>query len=88
MASVSPARMFSAFLGLGATAYGGPGMMGQLQAEMVGRRRWVTGEDFREGVALCQAIPGATMVQMCAYVGYRLHGVPGALLAAIAFIQI
>jgi len=31
-------------------------------------------------------IPGATMMQMATYVGYRLRGMPGALTAAVAFI--
>jgi chromate transporter len=71
---------------MGATAYGGPAMMARFKAELVGRRRWVTEQDFLEGMALCQAIPGATMVQMSTYVGYRLRGTSGALAAALGFV--
>jgi chromate transporter len=79
-------RLFFTFLRLGATAYGGPAATAQLKDELVGRLRWVTEEDFAEGIALCQVIPGATMVQLCMYVSYRLRGPAGALLAAVAFI--
>jgi chromate transporter len=46
----------------------------------------VSEQDFAEGMALCQAVPGATMVQMSTYVGYRLRGAPGAAAAALGFI--
>ena len=61
-------------------------MMAHLRADLVDRRRWVAGEDFNEGMALCQVIPGATMVQMSTYVGYRLRGFRGALVAGSGFV--
>jgi chromate transporter len=78
--------LFLAFLRLGATAYGGPAMMAHLRADLVEQRRWIAAEEFTAGMALCQVIPGATMVQMSTYVGYRLHAVPGAVAAACGFI--
>ena len=78
-------RLFLAFLRLGATAYGGPAMMAHLRRECVERRQWLTEHEFKEGMALCQAIPGATMVQMATYVGYRMGRLRGALAAAAAF---
>ena len=78
--------LLAAFLRLGATAYGGPAMMAHLRQECVGRRHWLTEQDFKEGMALCQTIPGATMVQMSAYIGYRLHELPGATVAAVGFV--
>ena len=43
-------------------------------------------KEFMDGLALCQIVPGATVVQLATYVGYRLHKTLGAILAAIAFI--
>ena len=86
MSETGLGRLSLAFLRLGATAYGGPAMMAHLKAEMVGKRRWLSEPEFKEGMALCQVIPGATMVQMCTYAGYRLRGIPGALAAAFGFI--
>ena len=83
---ISLPDLFLGFLRLGATAYGGPAMMAHLRTDVVDRRRWIAAEEFVEGMALCQVIPGATMVQMSTYVGYRLLGVPGAMTAACGFI--
>jgi chromate transporter len=60
-------------------------MMAPLRAICVGDRQWLTEQEFKEGMALCQVIPGATMVQMAAYVGFRLRRLPGALVAAVGF---
>ncbi len=86
MSDLSLSRLFLAFLRIGATAYGGPAMMAYLKSDLVGKRRWLSEQEFKEGMALCQVIPGATMVQMCTYTGYRLRGIQGALVAAIGFV--
>ena len=78
--------LFKRFLKLGAVAYGGPAMMGQIKQMVVGEYKWVKESDFLQGMALCQLIPGATMVQMVTYIGYRLRGFWGALLSSIAFV--
>jgi chromate transporter len=61
-------------------------MMAYLRQQCVGRQRWLGEEEFKEGMALCHVVPGATMMQMATYVGYRLQGLPGALTAAVAFV--
>jgi chromate transporter len=71
-------QVFLAFLGLGATAFGGPAMVAHIRAMAVHKRRWLDEETFRNGVALCQTIPGATAMQTSAYVGLRVRGVRGA----------
>jgi len=86
MELISLGRLFGAFLRLGATAYGGPAMMAYLKGDLVGTRRWLSEQEFKEGMALCQVIPGATMVQMCTYTGYRLRGLQGGLAAALGFV--
>ena len=86
MPDLSLWKIFLAFLRLGATAYGGPAMMAYLKTDLVGKRRWLSDQEFKEGMALCQVIPGATMVQMCTYTGYRLRGIQGALVAALGFV--
>lgn len=78
--------LFIRFLKLGATAYGGPAMIGQIKETAVNRYGWVKEEEFMRGVALCQLIPGATMVQIVTYIGYRVRGIWGALIAAVAFV--
>ena len=47
---------------------------------------WIKEQEFMQGLALCQLIPGATMVQLTTYIGYRLRGIGGAFVCAIAFV--
>jgi chromate transporter len=86
MVDFSLGKLFLVFLRLGATAYGGPAMMAYLKSDLVGKRRLLSEQEFKEGMALCQVIPGATMVQMCTYTGYRLRNISGALVAATGFV--
>jgi chromate transporter len=75
-----------ACLVLGLTSYGGPAMVGYVWEVMVDRRGWLKPKDFAEGLALCQAIPGATLTQVVSYVGLFLRGPAGAAAAAACFI--
>ncbi len=47
--------------------------------------QWLDETDFKNGVALCQSIPGATAIQTAAYVGLRVRGISGALAAYAGF---
>jgi hypothetical protein len=68
-------RLFASFLRMGITAFGGPAMMAYLRKMAVGQKQWLDGESFQDGVALCQTIPGATVMQMAAYIGLKARGV-------------
>ncbi len=77
--------LFLAFLRLGTTAFGGPAMVVYIKDLAVRREAWLDEPVFNDGVALCQSIPGATAMQMAAYVGLRSRGIPGALLSYVGF---
>ena len=77
--------LFISFLRLGVTAFGGPAMVAYIHRMAVEQKKWLSDESFRAGVALCQVIPGATAMQMAAYVGLRAHGVTGAVVTYIGF---
>ena len=77
--------IFLAFFRLGLTAFGGPAMVTYIRKMAVGQKGWLDGPVFDEGVALCQAIPGATAMQVTAYVGLRIRGAAGALAAFVGF---
>jgi chromate transporter len=81
----TPGQLFLAFLRLGAVAFGGPTMVAYIRRLSVERRAWLTAEAFDDGVALCQAIPGATAMQAAAYVGLRARGVAGATMSFVGF---
>lgn len=78
------ADIFLRFLRLGMTAFGGPAMVPYIRAMAVGRG-WLDEDDFRLGMAVCQSVPGATAMQVSAFVGLRVRGVPGGLAAYVGF---
>jgi chromate transporter len=78
-------HLFTSFLRLGATAFGGPAMVAYIRSMAVEKKRWLDDQSARDGVALCQTIPGATAMQMSAYVGFRARGVAGAGASFIGF---
>ncbi|MFH0938061.1 MAG: chromate efflux transporter [Planctomycetota bacterium] len=82
---ISKLTLFVSFLKLGATAFGGPAMVAYMRELTVKKKSWLSEASFRDGVALCQTIPGATVMQMAAYVGWRAGGVASAILAYAAF---
>jgi chromate transport protein ChrA len=73
------------FLKVGATAYGGPAIMGVMQAEFQERRQWTSKPRFLEGMALANVLPGATATQLGIFLGYVRGGWWGGLLAGICF---
>jgi chromate transporter len=83
---ISKYLLFTRFLKLGATAYGGPAIAQQMKKTLVKEWGWLKEPEFMQGLALCQLIPGATFVQLSTYIGYRLRGIWGALTCAIAFV--
>jgi chromate transporter len=60
-------------------------MVAYIRRLSVERRGWLSPEEFEEGVALCQMIPGATAMQTAAYVGLRARGVAGAAASFVGF---
>ena len=84
---VSLARFCGYFLRLGTTGFGGPiALVGYMQRELVERRRWVSSEDYLEGLALAQLAPGPMAAQLAIYLGYLRAGILGASLVGLAFV--
>jgi chromate transporter len=78
-------KLFLTFLKLGFTAFGGPAMPVHIRKDIVDRRHWMDGHSFDAGLALCQVIPGAIIMQLSAYIGLKLQGIRGALICFFAF---
>lgn len=75
----------TSFLKIGATAYGGPAIMGVMQAEFQDKRQWISKPRFLEGLALVNVLPGATATQLGIFLGYERGGWWGGLLAGLCF---
>lgn len=80
------AEIFSAFLKLGLTSFGGPvAHLGYFRFEFVERRKWLSEESYADLVALCQFLPGPASSQVGMAIGLLRGGTLGALAAWIAF---
>ena len=71
--------LFLAFLQIGVSAFGGALPWGR--RVLVEDREWLEDKEFTEIVTVCQAVPGANMVNLAVFIGTRYHGLIGALLA-------
>jgi chromate transporter len=75
------------FLKLGTFGFGGPvALVGYMHRDLVVDKKWITEEDYKEGLALSQLAPGPLAAQLGIYLGYVHHGVIGATAAGIAFV--
>jgi chromate transporter len=75
------------FLTLGTVGFGGPvALVGFMHRDLVERRRWVTEETYRLGLALAQIMPGPLAAQLAIAVGYFERGLIGATLVGLAFV--
>jgi len=75
------------FLRLGALGFGGPiALAGYMQRDLVERRRWISKEDYVQGLALAQLAPGPLAAQLAMYLGWVKARVRGATLVSAAFI--
>ena len=76
----------AALFRLGATSYGGPAIMGIMQADLLDKRKWVSKERFLEGLAVANMVPGATATQLGIFFGYARGGWWGGLLGGLSFV--
>lgn len=79
--------LFTLFLRIGSTAFGGfMALIAVVENNVVERRKWLTHEEMLDGVSLATVLPGPIAVNTIAYVGHRLRGIPGALVCAIGVV--
>ena len=75
------------FLRLGLLGFGGPvALVGQMERELVTERGWLTKEQMREAIAVCQSMPGPLAIQVGIYISYLRGGFWGAWAGGWAFI--
>jgi len=79
-------EVVSGFLKIGAMSYGGPAIMGLMQAEFQEKRAWLSKERFLEGLAIVTLLPGAGATQLGIFLGHARAGWWGGLLAGLCFV--
>jgi chromate transporter len=75
------------FLKLGTIGFGGPvALVGYMHKDLVERREWISDEEYKQGLALAQLMPGPLAAQLAIYLGFVHHRILGATLVGIAFV--
>src|ERR1035441_5845922 len=80
---ISVGDIFTEFLVIGATSFGG-GVVAYLRSGLVAKRKWVGDKEFVELLAISQTLPGLNATNMAVLVGDKLRGVMGSIAAIIA----
>ena len=84
---MSRARIATTFLRVGALAYGGLGAtIALLERELVERKSVLTRGEIADALTHTKLLPGSTVVQVIAYIGWRLGGWLGSAVATACFI--
>ncbi|HEV7676561.1 MAG TPA: chromate efflux transporter [Candidatus Angelobacter sp.] len=75
------------FLKLGCIGFGGPiALVGYMQKDLVEDRKWISQEDYLNGLAFSQLAPGPLAAQLAMYLGFVRAGFMGATVVAVAFV--
>lgn len=79
--------LFGIFFRIGMFTFGGGfAMLPLIEREVVRNRNWLSAEEFIDMLAMAQSVPGPIAVNTSVFVGYKLRGVRGALVAALGVI--
>jgi chromate transporter len=77
-------ELFFGFLAIAATGFGG--VLPWAQIVLVDKRRWLTGEQFADDLALAQFLPGPNIMNLSILIGARFHGPLGAIVCALGLL--
>lgn len=80
-------EMTRVFGRIGLLSFGGPaGQVALMHKELVDDRQWISEDHFLRALNFCHLLPGPEAQQLAAYIGWRLHGVRGGLVAGLLFV--
>ncbi len=84
---VSFGEAFPFWLKLGLISFGAPaGQIALMQNELVEKRKWIDQDDFLHALNYCMILPGPEAQQLATYIGWRLHGIKGGIVAGAFFV--
>lgn len=84
---VSFRKSFRYWVKLGFINFGGPaGQIAMMHQELVDRKRWIPEHLFMRALNFCMLLPGPEAQQLATYIGWRMHGIWGGLVAGAFFV--
>jgi chromate transporter len=85
--AVGFSEAFRFWVKLGFINFGGPaGQIAIMHKELVERRRWVSESQFLRSLNFCMLLPGPEAQQLATYIGWRMHGTMGGIVAGSFFV--
>jgi chromate transporter len=86
-AAPSLAALFRLFFQIGCISFGGAaGQIAMMHRMLVDERRWISEKDYLDGLNFCTLLPGPEAQQLATYIGWRLHGLAGGVIAGVLFV--
>lgn len=85
----SPSRneAFMVWLRIGLLSFGGPAaQIALMHREIVDKKQWLSERQYLNALSFCMLLPGPEAMQLATYVGWRLHGTIGGLVAGLLFV--
>ena len=80
-------RLVRYFLKLGSLGFGGPiALVGYMHRDLVEQRGWFSDDEYRQGLALAQTMPGPLAAQLAMWMGFLTRGIVGSAAVAVAFV--
>ena len=77
-------KLFTTFFKIGLFSFGGGfAMIPLIQREVIERRKWIDKKDFLDMLVLAQSTPGPIAVNTSVFVGYKVAGTAGAIMATL-----
>jgi chromate transporter len=87
ISTVSLGDLTRLFGKIGLISFGGPaGQIALMHEEIVDKHKWVPEEEYLQALNLCHLLPGPEAQQLAAWIGWRLHGTLGGLIAGLLFV--
>lgn len=83
--AISLGELFMIYLKIGCVGFG-PTLASETKKHLVKELNWISEDDFVNGLALAQLLPGATFVSLTVYIGYRLRGIAGGVTSFVALL--
>ena len=76
--------LFLSMLKIGCFAFGGGyAIIALLENEFISKRKWIDHDEFLDVVAIAESTPGPIAINVATYIGYKLKGVLGAVVATV-----
>ena len=80
-------NLFFSFFKIGLFTFGsGYAMISLLKKEIVEKRRWMSDRNIADIIAISESTPGSISISSSTFIGYRVGGYPGAVIATLGII--